>query len=150
MMMLITVATYNQIYLADLARARLLDYDIPCVIQDQNMVGMNLFYSNAVGGIKLQVPERFAELALTILNGPGTSGNTDEEIEEIDKVHCPVCKSIDILPKRYNPVLLMLSSILLVVPFGDILFSTSRSVYKCSNCGNTWNMSDEENIDDQK
>jgi hypothetical protein len=142
--MLITIATYNQIYLADLAKARLLDYDVPCVIQDQNMVGMNLFYSNAVGGIKLQVPERFAEIALSILNGPGTSGSTDEEIEEIDKVYCPDCKSIDVLPKRYNPVLLMLSSILLVVPFGDILFSTSRSAYKCTACGNIWNMGDED------
>jgi hypothetical protein len=133
--MLVTIATYNQIYLADLDKARLLDYNVPCVIQDQNMVGMNLFYSTAVGGIKLQVPESYAELALKILND---SEGTGDEHDVVSKPTCPRCKSDDILPKRYNPLLLLFSSLLL--GFGDILFSTTKSKYRCSICGKQWEM----------
>jgi hypothetical protein len=130
--MLVTVATYNQIYLADLARARLLDHDIPCVIQDQNMVGMNLFYSNAVGGIKLQVPDHHFRQAHDILNGY-------EEKESGISIfpECPVCKSEDVLPKRYNSIVLILSFVLFG---GQTLFSTADSRYRCQSCGNIWNM----------
>jgi hypothetical protein len=134
--LLVTVATYNQIYLADLAKARLLDHDIPCVIQDQNMVGMNLFYSNAVGGIKLQVSDLHAREAYNILNG------FDEKEAGVSIFpECPVCKSEDVLPKRYNSVILVLSFVL----FGaQTLFSTSDARYRCNNCGNIWNMAGDE------
>ncbi|MFN2373501.1 MAG: hypothetical protein ABR545_06775 [Cyclonatronaceae bacterium] len=130
--MLVTVATYNQIYLADLDKARLLDHDIPCVIQDQNMVGMNLFYSNAVGGIKLQVPDLHVQQAHDMLNGY-------EEKESGISIFpvCPVCRSEDVLPKRYNSIVLILSFVLFG---GQTLFSTADSRYRCQSCGNIWDM----------
>lgn len=134
--MLVTVATYNQIYLADLDKARLLDHDIPCVIQDQNMVGMNLFYSNAVGGIKLQVPDHHVRQAHNILNG------YDEKESGISIFpECPVCNSEDVLPKRYNSILLILSFVLFG---GQTLFSTADSRYRCQGCGYIWDMAGEE------
>ncbi|MFU8860538.1 MAG: hypothetical protein ACNA8K_08950 [Cyclonatronaceae bacterium] len=96
---------------------------------------MNLFYSNAVGGIKLQVPEHFAKHACSVLYGSGTV-----ETEMPMPLLCPECKSNDITPKRYNPVMLMISSLLLLVPFGDTLFSTSVSRYRCNACGHLWDM----------
>lgn len=103
------------------------------------MVGMNLFYSNAVGGIKLQVPEPFAKHAYSVLNGIET-----DETEIPAVLQCPECKSDDINPKRYNPVLLVISSLLLLVPFGDTLFSTSLSRYRCNSCGHIWDMAGDE------
>lgn len=134
--MLVTVATYNQIYLADLDKARLQDHDIPCVIQDQNMVGMNLFYSNAVGGIKLQVPDHHVRQAQSILNGYDEKESGNSIFPE-----CPVCKSEDVLPKRYNSIVLILSFVL----FGaQTLFSTADSRYLCQSCGNIWDMAGED------
>lgn len=134
--MLVTVATYNQIYLADLDKARLLDHDIPCVIQDQNMVGMNLFYSNAVGGIKLQVPDHHVRQAQSILNGYVEKESGNSIFPE-----CPECRSEDVLPKRYNSIVLILSFVL----FGaQTLFSTADSRYWCQSCGNIWDMAGED------
>jgi transposase-like protein len=97
---------------------------------------MNLFYSNAVGGIKLQVPDHHFRLAHNILNG-------FEEKESGVSIfpECPVCKSEEVLPKRYNSILLVLSFVLFG---GQTLFSTADSRYRCQNCGNIWDMTDDD------
>jgi len=54
-------------YEADLAKARLEAEGIPAFAADEYIVRFDWFYSNAVGGIRLQVAEPDAELAMEIL-----------------------------------------------------------------------------------
>lgn len=67
---LMTVASYRDLPAADLARAALESAGIPAWIQDDNLVRMDWFYSNAIGGIRLQVDATDAEAAREILDGP--------------------------------------------------------------------------------
>jgi hypothetical protein len=64
---LVTIAKYLYPYEADLAKSRLEAEGIPAFAADEYIVRFDWFYSNAVGGIRLQVAEEDAELAMEIL-----------------------------------------------------------------------------------
>ena len=72
---LVTVASYRDLPNADLARAALESAGIAAWIQDDNLVRMDWFYSNAIGGIRLQVDAADAEAAREILDQPATEMN---------------------------------------------------------------------------
>lgn len=72
---LVTVASYRDLPNADLARAALQSAGIAAWIQDDNLVRMDWFYSNAIGGIRLQVEAADAEAAREILEQPGSEMN---------------------------------------------------------------------------
>jgi hypothetical protein len=64
---LVTVAKYCYPYEADLAKSRLEAEGIRAFAADEHIVRLDWFYSNAVGGIRVQVAEHDAELAKEIL-----------------------------------------------------------------------------------
>lgn len=64
---LVTVAVYDTPYVAGLAKSELESYDIPVFLADEYTIGVNVLYSNALGGIKVKVPESCAEDAGRIL-----------------------------------------------------------------------------------
>ena len=64
---IITLKTFTFPHEAHLAKAKLESFNIPTFIQDQHLVGMNIWYSQAIGGIKLQVFDSDYELAEEIL-----------------------------------------------------------------------------------
>lgn len=66
--MLVTVAHYSLAYEAHLGKTRLESEGIPAFIADEHTVNMQWLYSNALGGVKLQVPPSFADRALAVLN----------------------------------------------------------------------------------
>lgn len=65
---LVTVAVFRVPYEAGMAKGKLEAYDIPAFVADEFTIGANPFYSNALGGIKLQVPASYAEEAHQILS----------------------------------------------------------------------------------
>lgn len=65
---LVTVASFDFLPQAEIARGRLLAEGIECRLADEHLVQTDWLYSIAVGGIKLQVPARDAERALAILD----------------------------------------------------------------------------------
>lgn len=64
---LITVGIYGTPHEAGLAKSELEAYDIPAFVADEFTIGMNSLYSNALGGIKVNVPASCAEEACRIL-----------------------------------------------------------------------------------
>ena len=64
---LVTVAVYDTPYVAGLAKSELESYDIPVFLADEYTIGVNSLYANALGGIKVKVPESCAEDAGRIL-----------------------------------------------------------------------------------
>jgi len=65
---LTTVATFDNMPAAHIAKGRLEAEGIPCWLQDENLVQTDWLYNIAVGGIKLQVETRYAERARVILD----------------------------------------------------------------------------------
>ena len=64
---LVTVRRYRDLAEAYLGRSRLESAGIPAWIADENLVRMESFYSNLIGGMRLQVDERDEAAAREIL-----------------------------------------------------------------------------------
>ena len=64
---LVTIETYTYVGQADVARAELEKAGIQAFLADDNLIQMDWFLGNAVGGVKLQVAEEDAEDALQII-----------------------------------------------------------------------------------
>ncbi len=146
---LITIATFSQAIEAHLCKTKLEAEGIACFIADEHIVSMNWLYSNAVGGVKLQVKEENAEKALAILrqesasrdsiNGAqqtelslqrtGTPPARDKK-DENRRFRCPRCNSPDVFYERFSRRLVFLSWLLSGIPFP--FFKRS---WKCEKCG---------------
>lgn len=82
---LVTIRTYSFHNESLIDKAKLESAGIPCILMDENTILVQPFYSNAIGGIKLQVNESDVEQALLVLfDNPeiDTTGALDaEELE---------------------------------------------------------------------
>jgi hypothetical protein len=125
---MITVGTFSKPEEAHLLRMRLEAGGVPAFIQDENMVQMDWLYSNAIGGVRVQIAEEDLEAAKQILNEEPVS-NGDPNMAK-----CPKCGSTDSAPDELARRLAFLSLMLLKFPF---LFSKSR--WKCNSCHHVWN-----------
>ena len=56
--MLKTVASYRDLPLAELAKAKLESEGIYCFLANKNHIAMNWLYSFALGGVKVQVKKK--------------------------------------------------------------------------------------------
>lgn len=66
-MALATIASFSFAHEAYIARAKLESEGIPVALSDEHTINMQWLYSNALGGVKVQVPTPFAEQAIEIL-----------------------------------------------------------------------------------
>lgn len=152
------LAAFTSIGEAEAARSALAAAAIDATIADENIVAMNWLYSNAIGGVKVLVPEEDLEQAERILAGPA-----DEEFAEDEAIGeepeaetprpfvCSACGSADVarLPKR------MLFAALSIVVIGagvavrqtELAFAGVAAValilllvesHHCRNCGERW------------
>jgi hypothetical protein len=85
---LVTIATFTHPQEAAVIRARLEWEGIPCHLKDEHTVQVHPFYSNAIGGVKLQVRAGEADRARALLmeadlvaDGDGEAMHTDEDPE---------------------------------------------------------------------
>jgi len=128
----ITVRAFSMPWQADVARAALETQGIPVSVADANTVSVNWLYSNAIGGVRVQVPAKFAEQAIEILSSQ-VENIDDFAEEEDDTVTCPRCgknkTTIDRKARRWA----FLSWLLAGFP----LFYPSK-MYLCKDCGETW------------
>lgn len=125
---LVTIETFRDLSEALLAKGRLEAADIDSCLADENMVRMDWFLANAVGGIKLKVPEEQAEEAFRVLF-------TDKyKVPSENEPKCPKCGSGDV--KVVDPErgfrLAMLWFIALPLP------RVEQVHWKCGQCGTAW------------
>jgi hypothetical protein len=62
-MPLTTIASFREAHLAHIARAKLEAADIPVFIADEHLAGVHWLCSDAIGGVKIQVPDAYADQA---------------------------------------------------------------------------------------
>ena len=109
-----TVATFREAYLAYLAKGRLATEGISAIVMDEYIVGINWLYSQAVGGVKLRVPEADYERACRILQ-EDHAGDLETINREGSGDICPQCGSAAISVRPYSRWWLI-PSLLFMVP----------------------------------
>ncbi|EAQ67120.1 hypothetical protein MED121_14374 [Marinomonas sp. MED121] len=89
--MLITIARFTYPYEAQIAWSKLDALGVPAYIADEHTINMQWLYSNALGGVRLQVREEDEQAALLAL-----AEDLETELmqqEGFDTDLCPVCDS---------------------------------------------------------
>lgn len=89
---LVTVAAFSFPHEAQLARANLESAGIPAFVADEHTINMQWMYSNALGGVKVQVPRAYAEEAQALLKAD-FSANVVETPPAPEPPRCPACSS---------------------------------------------------------
>ncbi len=92
----VMIARYGGVPEALVAKSMLDSAGIESFLGDENLVRLDWFYSNLVGGIKLMVREEDAETASAVLER-----NIPEKLEvagvgEYEQPSCPKCGSLDV------------------------------------------------------
>ncbi|WP_291530303.1 DUF2007 domain-containing protein [Bacteroides sp. UBA939] len=142
----ITVLTATFGYEVAVIRGRLESEGITCFVQDELTVQVSPFYSNAIGGVKLQVRENDLEQAVEILEEAGYIKDGDSEVS--DKLFplngypheqenannkaeavCPYCGSREVAPVKKAGWLFLLTSLLCACPTPFI-----QKKHYCFNC----------------
>lgn len=126
---LVTVASYSFPHEAQIAKSRLEIEGILAFIADEHTINMQWLYSNALGGVRVQVQAKHMESAKEILN-QDLSHLVDEEFGEQTKV-CEACGSYEVTPytKGKKP------AFILFLLLGFPLFFYKHGI-KCEKCGN--------------
>ena len=136
---LVSIRQFRDLPEALLARGRLESSGIECFLGDDNMVRMDWFISNFVGGVKLKVKREDAEIAHSILNEPVPENFDVEGVGEYQQPRCPECKSVDIsFEQLHKPLAYGSAWVGVPIPF-------QRKMWKCQECGHQWR--DEEETD---
>lgn len=138
---LATVASYCFPTEAHIAAAKLESEGIWSFVADERMVNVNWLYSNAIGGVRLQVREFDIKKAVRILNA--TVKNTEDLTYNKEK--CPQCNSTNIKYERFNLRLVFgfwFVSFLFIgsytVGAAGILLPFFKHKWKCNACGYEW------------
>ncbi len=141
----VTIANLNEPTEAYILKGRLEAEGILCFLGDEHIVGVQPFYSVAVGGVKLKVAAEDEEEARAILADiqGGTSAyydpEDDTELAPLMQEHlteviiCPNCGSDHVQEERYSKTVFSLSYLLLGFP---LPFANRK--YKCYDCQNVW------------
>jgi hypothetical protein len=131
----VTIATYDNYWNANLGKERLDGLGIPCYLADENNVTAQWLLGNALGGIKLRVPESFAAEATALLGEESDTLAVDHKIDENDGgLACPKCKSNNTAKQKLSKPVFALSLLLLGFPLPFV----SKRRYTCFYCGNQW------------
>jgi hypothetical protein len=122
-----TIASFTKPEDAHLLRMRLEAYGVSAYVQDESFVNLDMLYSNAIGGVRVQVADEDVPAATELLA-------TDTGInDQTDSLKCPKCGSTAIENERFSRRWAYLSIALLGFP---LLYFRRR--FRCSDCLYTW------------
>jgi Putative prokaryotic signal transducing protein len=130
-----TLLRFTTVHEAEIARGALEAHDIPVQLLDTQMVGVADYLSNAIGGVRLQVPAEEEHNALRVLSTLGGAEEWDEEDaddeEDDDEEELPeeAVNAADALARRamvaalagiFIPFVLHLYSVVILAQFARL------------------------------
>jgi Putative prokaryotic signal transducing protein len=136
---LVLLRRFRDLPEALLAKGKLDSSGVDCFLADENMVRMDWFISNLLGGVKLLVDADDFAKALKLLNEPIPDQLYVEGVGEYSQPRCPKCGSLD-------------------VAFGEIINrpwigtnapAGSDDDWCCHRCGHLWADVDDETRDSE-
>lgn len=123
---LVTAASFSFPHEAHIAKATLESEGIPAFVADEHTINMQWLYSNAMGGVRVQVPFKYLEQAQNILS----ADFSDLLGSENGRPACKHCGSDQLTPYTQGKKPAYLLFLLLGFP----LFFYKHG-YQCENCG---------------
>lgn len=130
-----TVRQFRDLPEALLAKGFIESAGIPCFLADDNIVRMDWFISNFVGGIKLKVYPNDERAALDLLDQPIPNSIDFESVSgesSYEQPRCPRCYSLDIAYQNLNKPIAYTSAYL------GVPIPLKQNSWKCSTCGCEW------------
>ena len=129
---IVTLDAFYDHMLAEIIRARLEANGISCFIADNNIIGANPLYNQAVGGIKIKVFEHDLEKCRDILSQSEELPLTDEKTDQTETT-CPYCHSSNV---RYGAATVVKTNwFFSLISFLSITYPLPRKSWHCFNCG---------------
>lgn len=129
---LVAVRKFRDLPEALLAKGALESSGIECFLADANLVRLDWFISNLIGGVKLLVDREHADAASNVLNQPIPEEFEVQGVGEYVQPRCPKCYSLDIVFEDLNkPVAYATAYLGVPIPL-------SRKSWKCNTCGRRW------------
>jgi len=122
---------YRDLPEATIAKSVLESAGIDCVLADENLIRLDWFYSNLIGGIKLLVHRGDLQTAETLLEQSVPEKFDVEGLGEYEQPRCPRCKSMDVSFDGLNKPASYASLLIAPVPVVD-------RGGKCHACGYRW------------
>lgn len=131
-----TIAAFSDPLEAHILKARLESEGVAAFVFDEHLIRMNWLYSNALGGVKVKVPEGRVEGAMSVLQGIAAGRYEldlgDDEHTLFGPAECPQCAALDFWPSRWRWTVAFLAFFLAQVPL-----PFRRNRWKCGSCGLT-------------
>lgn len=128
----VTIRQFRDLPEALLAKGSLDSAGIEAYLVDDNMIRMDWFISNLLGGIKLKVRPEDAETATEILNQPIPETLDVEGVGNFEQPKCPRCHSLDINHEEIDKPVAYLSA------YASVPIPIRKKGWTCHACGNEW------------
>ncbi len=129
---MVTLRKFRDLPEALLAKGGLESAGIESQLIDDNMIRMDWFISNLLGGIKLKVHAKDVEAAHEILNQPIPENLEVEGVGEYEQPKCPKCQSLDVSYRELQKFASCGSAYL------GIPVPVHKKAWFCHACGNEW------------
>jgi hypothetical protein len=128
----VTLRQFRDLPEALLAKGSLESAGIEAYLVDDNMIRMDWFISNLLGGIKLKVRPEDAEAAGEILNQPIPEMLDVEGVGNFEQPRCPRCQSLDVTYEELNKEFSYLTA------YAGVPIPMYKKGWTCHACGNHW------------
>jgi len=128
----VTLRKFRDLPEALLAKGCLESAGIQAYLVDDNMIRMDWFISNLLGGIKLKVNPEDAAAANEILNQPIPEMLDVEGVGNFEQPKCPKCLSLDVNDEELDKPITFLSA------YAGVPVPVYKKGWTCHACGNQW------------
>jgi hypothetical protein len=129
---LTTIRQFRDLPEALLAKGSLESAGIECFLRDDNLVRLDWFISNFIGGIKLCVKAQDAACAREILDDPILEGLYVQGVGLYEQPRCPKCQSLDVnFQELDRPIAYMSAFLRVPIPM-------QRPAWHCHGCDAEW------------
>ena len=132
MLELVTIRQFRDLPEALLAKGSLESAGIECFLADDNLVRLDWFISNFIGGIKLNVRVQDAGNAEKLLDEPILEGLYVDGIGLYEQPRCPKCQSLDVNFQELDAPIAYMSAFL------HVPMPVQRSGWRCHACDAEW------------
>jgi Putative prokaryotic signal transducing protein len=128
---MVTIRQFRDLPEALFAKGSLESAGIECALIDDNMVRLDWFISNLLGGVKLQVKAEDAAVAEEILSQPIPENFDVTGVGQYEQPRCPKCQSLDVNFQEVAPAAYLSAAISVPFPF-------HRRAWRCHSCDAEW------------
>jgi len=129
---LVTVRQFRDLPEALLAKGSLESAGIECFLADENLVRLDWFISNFIGGIKLNVRRADEGNAREILDEPILEGLYVQGVGLYEQPRCPKCNSLDVNFQELDRPIAYMSAFL------HVPMPVQRPAWRCHACDAEW------------